>query len=255
MGCTKKMHAFLTAVAVVCLALAFCLANYMDKRIRVPTTFINLDRRADRKTHCEEQLNPVLKHVHRLSAVDGSKIDVTADKRVKLFYDLQENYRWDKSIRMFASRKMTTGEVGCCLSHRNVWERIARNKDKLHLICEDDVVVLPDFHRVMSELVVPADCDIMYLGYIHPGADAIGESVSDNVHRVKFLFGGYGYMLTSKGVSKLLKISPIDRPLDNFLGKLTEDGVMTGYAVVPPIMEQLEYGGVGSDIKHSAHTV
>lgn len=241
-------------VILILIAIIRYTVKIMDRRLALPTTYINLDRRKDRKAHCTRQLNRVLKNVHRFPAVDGSKIDVHKDKRIKMFYDLEDNYRWDKSIRMFASRKMSVGEVGCCLSHRKVWEEIHKRQNPMHLICEDDVVVLSDFERVMSEVVIPTDCDIFYLGYIHPGANALGESISEHVQKVNFLFGGYAYILTSKGISKLLKILPIDRPLDNFLGKLTEDKTLTGYAVVPPIMEQLEYGGVGSDIKHSAHT-
>ena len=123
---------------------------------------------------------------------------------------------------------MSSGEVGCCLSHRQVWEKIHKRQDPLHLICEDDVVVLSDFERVMSEVVIPTDCDIFYLGYIYPGANALGESISEHVHKVNFLFGGYAYILTSKGISKLLKILPIDRPLDNCLGKLTEENTHHG---------------------------
>lgn len=64
-------------------------------------------------------------------------------------------------------RQMTMGEIGCFLSHYNIWERIVERNQQLVLILEDDIRFEPYFidaaKKVLKEAssLVP-DYDLMY---------------------------------------------------------------------------------------------
>lgn len=215
------------------------------------TLYINLDRRPDRRSHCENELHMHFGNIQRIAAVDGNFIEGD-EKRVTRYYDNEDNARWDGSIRILKCLKMTPGELGCSLSHRTIWEMNYSMADYPIFVFEDDIVLASQFKEIVATVLqnLPKDCDILYLGYMLGG---LGDLVHPLISRVRLLFGTYAYMLTYRGMVKLKTILPIDRPVDCFLGKLTESGILNGYACVPPVADQIEYGGHGSDIIHSAH--
>lgn len=228
--------------------------HYKTSKLHIPAFFINLDRRTDRLTHCVAQLSPHFFVLDRYSAVEGRYVDILRESRLTLFYDLAENKKWDATIRFQHTRRMTHGEIGCCLSHRNIWELAYGRNVPIVAVFEDDVLVSTTFKLHVRRALdnCPRDWDILYLGYIN--SNGLGDwAPGGALRRVKFVFGAYAYILRRKGLEKLIGALPIDRPIDNFLGKLTENGTLNGYAVVPPIADQIEYGGYGSDIVHSAH--
>lgn len=216
--------------------------------IAIPVVYINLDRRKDRRRHCLDQLAPHFKTIGRFAAIDGSSM-LEQDPRVLQFYDLQDNARWDGNIKHYRCQRMSPGEVGCSLSHLEVWS----DGDDAVAIFEDDVVLERDFNSRFKTFfaALPADWDIAYLGYIDTGG--LEETAQPKIRRVKFVFGAYAYMLSSRGRRKLRSSVPIDRPVDNFLGMLTETRQLQAYAAFPALATQLEFGGRGSDIRHSAH--
>ena len=216
----------------------------------VDVVYINLDRRPDRKRHVLEQIQKNgLTNYKRYAAVDGKNIDkFYHDARLRPYYDLGENMRWDSNITKTGMQELSSGEMGCILSHRNIWEQL--NQTRPVLILEDDVVFKTFKSRFKSVYAsLPSDWDIFYLGYIDTGGL---RPFSTHLRRTIFVYGAYAYMLSSRGVRKLLHEIPIDRPLDSFLGMLTETGKMIGYAAFPPLAEQIEYGGSASDIIHSS---
>ena len=213
--------------------------------------YINLGRRPDRNQHILKQMQKnKCTNYKRFAAVDGSKMRPDYhDVRIHPYYNLSENMRWDSNVTKYGIQKLSTGEMGCIMSHRSVWEGMSRQL----LILEDDAVFSKDFSSRFkyTSASLPADWDIFYLGYISTGGL---QKFSKHLRKVVFVYGAYAYMLSLRGVQKILDELPIDRPLDNFLGKLTETGKINGYAAYPELISQIEYGGKGSDIVHSAHT-
>lgn len=253
----RDPRAFYAAIVfvLVCAVIFTLLANERDLIChRFPLddiVYINLARRPDRMDHCVAQFSRASLHVRRVDAVDGQLRPRVDPGVVRMDYDLSENAKWDPNVQRRGHQQMSTGEVGCCLSHRNVWIE----NDTPILIFEDDVVLADRFvERVriaFSDL--PDQWDILYLGYINDtGGLRSRRSAMSSLRPVEFVFGGYAYALSSSGRAKLSARTPIDRPLDNFLGSLTESGYMIGYAVDPPLVTQLEFGGPDSDIRHSA---
>ncbi|XP_065068694.1 glycosyltransferase 25 family member-like [Rhopilema esculentum] len=56
----------------------------------------------------------------------------------------------------YLERPITMGEVGCFLSHWNIWKEIVANKLEYVLVLEDDVRFEPDFVRKMREVLQEA---------------------------------------------------------------------------------------------------
>lgn len=242
--------------ALIVVAVVILVALYIHKsKFDIRVFYINLDRRPDRNKNARVTLQQHFRKVHRISAVDGNDIDPLKEtERLTLFYDIEENQRWDKSITWFRSHRLSNGEIGCCLSHRNLWEMLHDKRVAMPvIISEDDVVLHPEFRIRFNDALMqlPDEWDIVYLGCINPGG--VGEKRSKNLRRVKFVFGTYCYMLSDTGLKKLLAHLPIDRPIDNFIGNLIESGDIVGLAIWPRIADQIEYGGSRSDIDHTAH--
>ena len=146
---------------------------------------------------------------------------------------------------------MTPSEIGCSLSHISVW---TPRRSQAVAIFEDDVILAHEFSEKLAEFMrrVPEPWDILYLGYIDTGG--LQPTDIPGVKRVTFVFGAYAYVLSQPGLDKVRSHLPVDRPLDNFLGKLTERGALTGYAPTRPLARQIQFGGPRSDISHSAHS-
>lgn len=250
----RVLLVFGVTIAIIVAALRW---NKEYKKFNTPVFFINLERRPDRLKHSRNVLSPHFRRVERVEAVDGRKVDpLDVQHLIHPFYDTEENQRWDKSITWFRNHRLSAGEIGCCLSHRYLWEKLQREThgDPV-LVCEDDLLLHPKFKTRYAKLLkeLPDEWDVLYLGYIDVGG--LGEYVSENIRVNDFVFGSFCYMLSQTGIEKLVKHLPIDRPIDNFLGHLMETRILKGFAVYPPIADQIEYGGYGSDIDHSAHSL
>lgn len=252
---------FLAAGLVVCTLALWVVARVRSSRraVATPVFYINLERRRDRKEHVERQLELLRSKEFgvpiRIDACDGNKLrleDGIPD--VGLFYDTEENAKWDPSIRWMRSLRLTGGEVGCIVSHMRLWQRVAAERHESAIIFEDDATLATDFVPRLSKAQrsLPADWDLLYLGYILPTGGLL-HRVDDALYKVRFVFGTFGYMISKRAFRKIRANYPISRPVDNFLGHLAETGVLNAYAIHPPISDQIEYGGVGSDILHSAH--
>ncbi|EOD26866.1 hypothetical protein EMIHUDRAFT_114922 [Emiliania huxleyi CCMP1516] len=66
------------------------------------------------------------------------------------------------------SPHLTLAAVGCALSHRAAWERLARSSSEWALLLEDDVEALaPSFHRKLGAVLrkLPLSWQLCYLGY------------------------------------------------------------------------------------------
>lgn len=103
---------------------------------------VNMDNRPDRLKHIQSQLEYLDIKFIRISAVNGK--DLTLEQQ-KLF---------DKKRFVLEQKKHSVlGEIGCAMSHRNIWKDIVENKVSHALILEDDVNIdarLVDFIQKKS---------------------------------------------------------------------------------------------------------
>lgn len=116
------------------------------------TYLINLDRSEDRLAHMRRELDRAGVAFERVAGVDGSELEAG---ELEAF----------GQVRMAAKPAgWLPGEVGCFLSHFELWRRIAAESDDWAAVLEDDVRLSSDLGGLLgSDEWIPADADIVRL--------------------------------------------------------------------------------------------
>jgi GR25 family glycosyltransferase involved in LPS biosynthesis len=131
---------------------------------------------------------------------------------------------------------MAPGQIGCILSHLNIYKNALALKMKTIMICEDDCQINENPHSISNYLnelntLTNNDWDMLYLDkeqiyngeeiiqsgrVVHPHLDnskyalehlnfTINEKISENIRRVGARFGTYGYVISESGMKKILE--------------------------------------------------
>ena len=272
---------------------------------------INLKKRPDRWERMVDRMEKVLGErgqfltlaMERLEAVDGasllskvkddaaacacSSVSPLEDMVYCQYWDATNNARWDRrNISPPFRKKMTPGEIGCALSHVQLWQKLSQHPKgdaTTMLILEDDVVFYPGndtstkpgFVDALSSLlkILPPDWDMLYFGFcnVGPRTSAVFESTSYNmstdevpVHIFRPTYGFYthAYALKQSAALRLLKDLPVAAPLDVWLADNNWFGLNVYVSVVPSPngvtgkrrgVSMIAQNRVDSDIVHSAH--
>ena len=169
--------------------------------------FINLDKSKDRLDMMLEYGKNLNLKLKRFPAVYGK--DLNTDKLI------------EKGI-LDKNNKLNKGEIGCFLSHINIWKEAIKKNYEHILILEDDIIFTDNFKNNFNKYYnqVPNDWDIIHLG----GSRIKGKLINKNI--IKPIFnekpnyetnnmGTYAMLLSRKGIKKLLDIMiPIKKPID-----------------------------------------
>lgn len=175
----------------------------------IPTYVINLERAPGRLRYFTEQAKALGLPFERIEAVDGEKLtdaELKAQCSAPVLHPLRPS------------------EIGCAMSHRLAWQKLCESGAPWGVVFEDDVVISPDYPRIMSDL-----------GWIPPGADVVkieawpGRKIAlsrplarvdgRTVHRLKGLsYGCGGYAISRQAAGRLLADrGGIGLPLDHYL--------------------------------------
>mmetsp|Transcript_51338 Transcript_51338/g.83271 ORF Transcript_51338/g.83271 Transcript_51338/m.83271 type:complete len:264 (-) Transcript_51338:310-1101(-) len=216
---------------------------------QVKAVVINLARRPDRwlkAQHSVGKAAPWLK-VERLDAVDGahappSKKEVTSKWSTA---NLAKLFHWYKSVTV----GMSPGERGCCGSHIAAWRMAAKGKKPL-IVLEDDAVALPTFTGSISQALAeaPKDVGMVFLSSKDRGSP---KRVGKVLMEPDFVWTTVGYVIWPAAAKKLLKMLPVDMPVDNFLAWHIKVGAIKAFSVKPAAVRQANTWNVGSDVPHS----
>lgn len=180
------------------------------------------------------------------------------------------------------------GGLGCFLGHYNAWQRFYSEKNaEFGLICEDDARILGPLPMKFKDLDLPADADLIFVNQ-RMSDGLLQKKYMENLNGGGFLKipvkialqeslkidspisgpGGDGYILTRKGVEKLLRIyskTKINMDVDWFLlfqsltdeeikAFLCQDGTdrfgsldltserLSSYVLLPSLVEQAQMG-------------
>lgn len=143
----------------------------------------------------------------RSSAVAGSAL---TDKDMSSCYDSLNN-------KKYYHRSLTKGEVGCYLSHRLVWEKIAYQNINVALVLEDDVVIDKNIHKVLALAQTLKHWDIIKLSDNRNNAVVETKELQNGfklVNYSKIPSCANGYLISKQGASKLLARQRVYRPVD-----------------------------------------
>ena len=140
---------------------------------------INLKTREDRKKECQNIFFSLGLNVTFFEAIPGNTV---------------------KNV----STKISTGNIGCCMSHYKLWQEIQNKKYENVLIMEDDV----EFHHNVAFLFenfyeeVPSDWELLYFGGNHCKEKL--NFISEHIHKLKKTYTTHCYALKQKTINYLL---------------------------------------------------
>ncbi|XP_067088725.1 procollagen galactosyltransferase 1 [Osmerus mordax] len=197
---------------------------------------INLQRRTDRRDRMLSTLYEQEIACKVIAAVDGTAMNVSEvnDLGIHMLPGYSDPYH---------GRPLTKGELGCFLSHHNIWKEIVERGLKTSLVIEDDLRFEVFFKRRLQNLMMEVDSqnldwDLIYIGRKRMQVEHPEKSVP-NIHNLveaDYSYWTLGYMMSLQGAQKLLKAEPLKRmlPVDEFLP------VMYNKHPVSDYMEQFE---------------
>ncbi|XP_055752857.1 procollagen galactosyltransferase 1-like [Salvelinus fontinalis] len=180
---------------------------------------INLKKRTDRRDRMLRTLYEQEIACKVIQAVDGKAMNISEINAlgIHMLPGYSDPYH---------GRPLTKGELGCFLSHYNIWKEIVERGLKSSLVIEDDLRFEVFFKRrlmnLMSEVESQGlDWDLIYIGRKRMQVDRPEKSVP-NIHNLveaDYSYWTLGYMMSLQGAQKLLRAEPLKRilPVDEFL--------------------------------------
>lgn len=176
----------------------------------------------------------------RIEGVNGKEIDI-------------KNYVSDKAYDSILTAEktgfrryhyeLTRGAVGCYLSHKEVYKRIANQKQEFAFVFEDDVRLsslnlLSDVNQIVNS--VPKDWDILLLGCVCFVCGKFSTYYDVNKY---FLMHGYIIKRSSaKKILNLLNDQKIEQQIDAQFSDLAEQGILKIYCLRDKLAVQWDMG-------------
>lgn len=189
---------------------------------------INLARSPERRASMEQQLSLLNLDYEIVEAVDGSQLSYT---------DIMKETRP-------LNYALSCGEVGCALSHINIYRRIAAEGIPLALILEDDALLNCESVVVMSEvekrnIQFPTVTLLTETSqYIDKPAFSLSISKGRNIYDVLEASRSHGYIINQSAASKLIEfLYPVWMVADRWQ-TLREYSVCNIEAVIPPVIKR-----------------
>ena len=184
--------------------------------LSIPTIVISLKRSHSRRLNAKEQLKNCGVEFEIFDGVDGLRFDSPPN-----------SYKESKVIRLLG-HSLTPSEVGCFLSHREVWLKCIE-KDQIMLVLEDDFKLLPSFNAAISFLLRnQAQWDIVRL----QGLADVPHHIIKHENELTLVMnnsdplGATSYLLKPYSAKKLIAhSSEIYEPLDHFLEHYKKHGL------------------------------
>ena len=173
------------------------------------TFVINLERAAERRAHMETLLGGAGIAFERFDAIDGDQA-----RRHPAF----------DQIPAMAVRPWGAGELGCLLSHYEVWRTIAAGPDRFGAVLEDDLFIDPRLRKLLSGgCALPRDADLIKLEAVGHAAlvsrRALSSPGGPAFRRLYSKLYGTGAYLISRRTAQFLlgAVSAFDMPVDELL--------------------------------------
>ena len=178
---------------------------------------LNLERRDDKKNKMMIKINEnkyLNNKVEIIYAIDGENPDN--------YLDCKEDINISDWVNPFTGNSITNGEIGCALSHFNMWKNIVENKFNKVLIIEDDVDIHNNFEVELREYFNQIEnnninYDLFYLSRKCFSNDL--KQLSKNISKCCLSYWTCGYIITYEGAKKLVESNYLKNviPVDEFL--------------------------------------
>lgn len=201
------------------------------QEINLPVWVVNLKKDENRRNFMVSQLERLGISYELIEAVEGTK--VSDENVIKYSPELSQ-----KTIH----RNLTPGEVGCALSHIDLWKRMVKEDIAEALILEDDALIAE------AMLGVLANRDKLPKNWEHINFTTwarvipFGDFIYDIYRAAKYRerpFSAVAYLLTRTGAEKLLsKVIPLCRPIDDYFSVVD----LNSFTVEPQVASWMNFG-------------
>lgn len=209
------------------------------------TFIINLKQHTQRKTH--------MKTLCDSTGFDYEFVDAIYGKELK---DIDKYIKNQEKTIEHIHREMSNGEIGCILSHQNIYNKIIQNNIPYALVLEDDI----DFDLNITEILEKIcfenlEFDTILLGYHGTNSreqlslnKSFIKSIKDHIKLYKLneiAYGAYGYIISLQGASKILKqSSDFILPIDHYTGNPFINNILCLYTQIIHINKKLSDGSI-----------
>jgi len=167
-------------------------------------------------------------------------------------------YNKKKSISEFG-RELTKGEIGCALSHMNIYKHMIEQNIEKAIVFEDDIYIAQDFSSLLDTIDnYPNNWELILFGY-HKGPEedkSVKTSLRSRqkitakhtlVRLVETSKGAHGYLISLRGAKKLMKqLSIIKAPIDLYTNN---DKYINLYAITPRFIRVHDIFGKQSNLE------
>ena len=204
---------------------------------------ISLENRPDRKQHFESK-NQHLEDWEYFKAINGHNVTHEDMKR----NGFRINHKWRDG---FKHRRITKGEVGCFLSHWQLWGKISRSEE-IGIVLEDDCILADnwDENRYL-ELMEQYEIDLLYLGYNENVPNQVRDTEEIDCVRPWYPYNTHAYVLSPAGAKKLLETNFFDKiiPVDEVLSALCNRDDIKIWALKNDVANQASRDTLSTDVE------
>lgn len=170
---------------------------HLGNTIHIPIIYINLDKDIQRRTSIENVCKYLDINCTRFSAITSNNINN------------YKNYVANKT-------KMNNNEIACSISHLSILSEY--QTQKYIIVFEDDIQTYASDqtfkNHVQRAISLVPNFDIVYFG--QAGVTCKDTELIENpLYRYRGnSFCAHAYMISNKGIKKILQESPINKPID-----------------------------------------
>lgn len=212
----------------------------------IPVYLVNLDRSPDRLAEMQARLDALGVAFVRVPAVDGRLLTDAEREATRAAHK--------------AWSPLSASEIGCFLSHRACWRRIAEGPARHGCVFEDDMLLSPRLRDFLADdSWIPADAEIVKIeeGYSRVWLDAPLREIKDGFRLGRLRGTHYragGYLVSRDAARRLLAMTerfglPVDLVLFDFAtGRAAELKI---YQLLPALSVQKK----GRSLNESTATI
>ena len=191
----------------------------------------------ERLENIKNQQKKINNKIQIFDVVYGLKLDLNDLKNSNILSN-------ENTLSKDYKRKM--GEIGCYLSHLNIYKKIKEDKKNGYtIIFEDDFLIKSDDLINDAKKAIDIlnskniDFDFLFLGNLK---DNHGENIADNLYYIYKninLYGTHGYIINNKNIDKIIdKLNIIKQPIDNSIEDLSYNMLFNTIVIYPNLVIQ-----------------
>lgn len=179
----------------------------------IPKFIISLDKNKERQDYLQKEIYPKLTNYFKCTAFDAELDDANDILKENQIFITDTFYE-----------KCNEGQLGCFLSHFQLWKYIIKSNLDLSIVLEDDVKLYGNFNKIIDKVYenLPVKFDYVHL-FIHPDKQNIQylEGKDGDIIPAEENFGTVAYMISLRGAKRLVKLTellkiqaPVDRQIN-----------------------------------------